>query len=283
MQLDPNTIFIYASDLLKEDLGRGDITTQAVVRPGVMGRGRFLAKQDFVLCGLELAEAVFASLNSTIELESKAHDGDSIRQGTEFAWITGPAAVLLSGERTALNLLQRLSAVATLTRSFVDRIAGTKAKIVDTRKTTPGLRVLEKYAVTVGGGHNHRFGLDDGVLIKDNHIALAGGVRRAIESARASVAHTMKIEVEVAGESQLRQALSAAAEVIMLDNMTIEQIRESVRLITEQAPGTIVEVSGGVTLDNVREFAETGCDLISVGALTHSAGAVDISFKITSA
>lgn len=281
MQLDQNTIFAFASDLLREDLGRGDITTQAVVRGGAVGRGRFLAKQDFVLCGLEIAEAVFASLDNSVELESTAYDGDLIRSGTLFASIRGAGSALLAGERTALNLLQRLSAVATLTRSFVSLVEGTGAGIVDTRKTTPGLRLLEKYAVTVGGGRNHRFGLDDGVLIKDNHIALAGGVRRAVESARRSVPHTLKIEIEVGSESQLRDALAAGADVIMLDNMAVQKVRESVQLIRGQAPGTIIEVSGGVTIDNVREFAECGCDLISVGALTHSPPAIDISLKIT--
>src|SRR5262249_24997238 len=265
--------YAFASDLLKEDIGRGDITTQAVVRGGARGRGRFLAKQDFVLCGLEIAEAVFGILDSSIQLESRVYDGEMIKAGTEFARIEGPATVLLAGERTALNLLQRLSGVATLTRAFVDRISGTNAKIVDTRKTTPGLRVLEKYAVGVGGGYNHRFGLDDGVLIKDNHIALAGGVRRAIELARRSVPHLMKIEVEVANQSQLQDAVASCADIIMLDNMETGEILQSVKLIREQAPNTVIEVSGGVTLETVRSFAECGVDLISVGAITHSATA----------
>ena len=281
MELDPGIIFSYASDLLKEDMGRGDITTQAVVRGGARGRGRFLAKQDFVLCGLELAEAVFASLDGGIQIESRVYDGEIIAQGSEFATVEGPASVLLSGERTALNLLQRMSGVATLTKAFVDRIAGTGARIVDTRKTTPGLRVLEKYAVTVGGGFNHRFGLDDGVLIKDNHIALAGGVRRAIELARRAVPHLMKVEVEVSNITQLRDALSAGADVVLLDNMKPEDIRACVLLVREDASGTMIEVSGGVNLDTVRELAECGPDLISVGAVTHSATSVDISMKIT--
>ncbi|HXG93443.1 MAG TPA: carboxylating nicotinate-nucleotide diphosphorylase [Blastocatellia bacterium] len=280
MELDPGTIFAYAADLLKEDIGRGDVTTQATVRGGVRARGRFLAKEDFVLCGLEIAEAVFAALDNSIQLESRFYDGDRISTSTEFARIEGPADVLLTGERTALNLLQRLSGVATLTRAFVDRIEGTNARIVDTRKTTPGLRALEKYAVTVGGGFNHRFGLDDGVLIKDNHIALAGGVRRAIELARSSVHHLMKIEVEVSSEAQLREAIEARADVIMLDNHSLEEIRRAVGLIREQAPGTIIEVSGNVTIDTARSVAECGVDLISVGAITHSARAVDISLKI---
>jgi nicotinate-nucleotide pyrophosphorylase (carboxylating) len=280
MELDAGIIYAYAADMLKEDLGRGDITTQATVRGGARGRGRFLAKQDFILCGLEIAEAVFGTLDNTIQLESRVYDGEAISEGSEFARIEGPANVLLTGERTALNLLQRLSGVATLTKAYVDAISGTGARIVDTRKTTPGLRVLEKYAVTVGSGQNHRFGLDDGVLIKDNHIALAGGIRRAVELARRAVPHLMKIEVEVQNQSQLREAIAARAEIIMLDNMSVEEIRESVQMIREKAPDVIIEASGGVRLDGVRELAECGVDLISVGALTHSATAVDISLKI---
>ncbi len=280
MELDAGIIYAFASDLLKEDLGRGDITTQATVRGGARARGRFLAKQDFVLCGLEIAEAIFNTLDMAIEIESRFYDGETIASQTEFARVEGPATCLLAGERTALNLLQRLSGVATLTRAFVERIAGTGAKIVDTRKTTPGLRVLEKYAVTVGGGHNHRFGLDDGVLIKDNHIALAGGVRRAIELARQEIHHLMKIEVEVSNRSQLTEALEARADVIMLDNMNVEEMRESVRIIRERAKDCLIEASGGVSLESVRQIAESGVDLISVGALTHSAVAVDISLKM---
>ena len=280
MELDPGIIYAFAADLLKEDLGRGDITTQSVVRGGLRARGRFLAKQDFVLCGLEIAEAVFGALDNAIGHESRVYDGDDISAGDEFAKIEGPAAALLTGERTALNIMQRLSGIATLTRAFVTRVEGTGARITDTRKTTPGLRLLEKYAVTVGGGFNHRFGLDDGVLIKDNHIALAGGVRRAVELARQSSSHLMKIEVEVASQAQLREALAAPADVIMLDNMPLEEARESVKLIRDNNPAISIELSGGVSLDNVREFAECGVDLISVGAITHSAPAIDISLKI---
>ena len=281
MELDAGIIYAYAADFLKEDLGRGDITSQATVRGGQRARGRFLAKQDFILCGLEIAESVFAALDNQIQLESRVYDGEAIKGGTEFAMIEGPASVLLAGERTALNLLQRLSGVSTLTKKFVDAVNGTGARIVDTRKTTPGLRLLEKYAVSVGGGFNHRFGLDDGVLIKDNHISLAGGIRRAIEFARSSVSHLLKIEVEVSNEAQLKEALAARADVIMLDNMNAEQIRRSVEIIRDQAPSVIVEVSGGVSLETVRQFAECGVDLISVGAITHSAMAVDISLKMT--
>jgi nicotinate-nucleotide pyrophosphorylase (carboxylating) len=280
MELDIGVIYAFASEFLKEDLGRGDITTAATVRGGVVGRGRFLAKQDFILCGLEIAEAVFSTIDNQIQIESRAFDGAAISAGTEFARVESQADVLLIGERTALNLLQRLSGVATMTRRFVDAINGTNAKIVDTRKTTPGMRALEKYAVTVGGGFNHRFGLDDGVLIKDNHIALAGGVRRAIEMARREVPHLMKVEVEVSNDAQLREAIKAGADVIMLDNMTVDDMRTAVQLIREQAPQVLIEASGGVSLETVRGIAECGVDLISVGAITHSATAVDISLKI---
>src|SRR5437868_2422725 len=282
MDLDPGVVFSIAAEFLREDLGRGDITTQAIVRGGARARGRFLAKQDLILCGLEIAEAVFASLDGSIQVESHSYDGDAITSGTEFARIEGPAAVLLSGERTALNLLQHLSGIATITRRFADAISDTAARVVDTRKTAPGLRMLEKYAVTVGGGFNHRFGLDDGVIIKDNHIAIAGGVRRAVEITRRSVSHLMKIEVEVSRESQVLEAIEAGADVIMLDNMSLADMTKSVTLISEKAPATIIEASGGVTLETIRAIAECGVNMISVGALTHSTRAVGISLKIAS-
>jgi nicotinate-nucleotide pyrophosphorylase (carboxylating) len=280
MQLDQSTIYSYAADFLKEDLGRGDITSQATVRGGTRGRGKFLAKQDCVLCGLEIAEAVFVVLDQDIRMESHNYDGDVLKAGTEFARVEGQATTLLAGERTALNLVQRLSGIATLTKSFVDKIVGTRAKIIDTRKTTPGLRLLENYAVSVGGGTNHRFGLDDGVLIKDNHIALAGGVRRAIELARQTAHHLLKIEVEVANRTQLGEALAAKADVIMLDNMTADELRECVKIARNTSPDIILEASGGVNLSTVRQIAECDVDLISVGAITHSATAIDISLKI---
>ncbi len=279
MELDSGIIYAYASDLLKEDLGRGDITTQSIIRGGARARGRFLAKQDFVLCGLEIAEAVFSTLDANIQLESRVYDGESIRAGSEFAIIEGPAAVLLTAERTALNLLQRLSGVATLTREFVNRISGTDARIVDSRETTPGLRLLEKYAVTVGGGYNHRFGLDDGVLITDNHIALAGGVRRALDLARGAAPYSMKLAVEISSQSQLRDALAAGADVITLRDMATPELSEAVDAIRKQAPNVVVEVSGRVCLETVREIAECGPDLISVSTITRSAAAVDICLK----
>ncbi|GBC81273.1 putative nicotinate-nucleotide pyrophosphorylase [carboxylating] [bacterium HR10] len=281
MRLNPSDLFKLAGDFLAEDVGRGDITTEAVVLPGVRARGRFVAKQDLVVAGLEVADAVFAVLDSSVEIEAFVTDGDRVRAGEVFARVDGPAEVLLMAERTALNLLQHLSGIATLTRAFVEAIAGTRAQIVDTRKTLPGLRMLQKYAVLVGGGRNHRFGLDDGILIKDNHIALAGSVRTAIERARKHAGYMHKIEVEVSTMDDLREALEARADIILLDNMSPEMVREAVRLIREQAPDVLVEASGGITLENVRAYAEAGVDFISIGALTHSAPAADISLKLT--
>jgi len=281
MRLNPSDLFKLAGDFLAEDVGRGDMTTEAVVLPGVRARGRFIAKQDLVVAGLEVADAVFAVLDSSVEIEAFVTDGDRVRASEVFARVEGPAEVLLAAERTALNLLQHLSGIATLTRAFVEAVAGTRAQIVDTRKTLPGLRLLQKYAVLVGGGRNHRFGLDDGILIKDNHIALAGGVRTAIERARRHAGHMHKIEVEVSHMDDVREAIEARADIILLDNMPPEMVREAVRLIRERAPDVLVEASGGITLENVRAYAEAGVDFISIGALTHSAPAVDISLKLT--
>jgi nicotinate-nucleotide pyrophosphorylase (carboxylating) len=281
MELNAAELFKLATEFLAEDLGRGDITTQAVLAAALTARGRFLAKQDLVLVGLELADAVFAVLEAPVEIEAFAADGEWVKAGSVFARVKGPADVLLMGERTALNILQRLSGIATLTRAYVEAVAGTNAKIVDTRKTTPGLRMLEKYAVLMGGGHNHRFGLDDGVLIKDNHLALAGRVKEVVERARRRVGHLHKIEVEVRTLEQLREALTARADIVMLDNMPPEMVREAVRMTRDVSPDVLLEASGSITLENVRQYADAGADLISVGALTHSAPAVDMSFKIS--
>src|SRR5918997_1633918 len=262
--LDEGALFSQIGAFLTEDLGRGDITTQSVVMRQQHARGRFLAKEPMVVAGLEAAESVFSTLDSQQQLEAFVSDGDEVEAGKVIARTTGFADVLLGGERLALNLLQRLSGVATLTRRYVEAIEGTGAQIVDTRKTTPGLRMLEKYAVQAGGGRNHRFGLDDGVLIKDNHVALAGGVGAAVKRAKESVGHLHKIEVEVSTERDLREAIEEGADILLLDNLTPE---ETARL-------------GGITIENVRAYAEAGVDLISVGALTHSARAMDISFKI---
>lgn len=282
MQLTGSSLRDLVERFLEEDIGYGDITTLAIVPGHTQAHGRLLAKESLVLAGLEVAQIVFAVADSRIQLESTVPDGVLLSPGTVFATVHGPAQALLAAERVALNLLQRLSGIATTTRRYVETIRHTKARIVDTRKTTPGLRMLEKYAVRIGGGHNHRFGLGDGVLIKDNHIAVAGGVSKAISMARAAITHLQKIEVEVEDFAQLQEAMTAQADVILLDNMTPEQTREAVYAV-RTAPGgerVLLESSGGITLDTVRQYAEAGVDLISVGALTHSAPAVDISLEI---
>jgi nicotinate-nucleotide pyrophosphorylase (carboxylating) len=280
--LDEGALFSQIGSFLNEDLGRGDITTQAIVVRNARARGRFIAREPMVVAGLEAAEAVFSTLDNQQQIEAFVSDGDEVDAGKVIARTSGFADVLLAGERVALNLLQRLSGIATLTRQFVRAVEGTPAQIVDTRKTTPGLRMLEKYAVLAGGGRNHRLGLDDGVLIKDNHIALAGGVGVAVERARARVGHLHKIEVEVSTERDLREAIASGADIIMLDNLSPEDVARLVQVARELAPRVLIEASGSIKLENVRAYAEAGVDLISVGALTHSARAMDISFKILS-
>jgi nicotinate-nucleotide pyrophosphorylase (carboxylating) len=262
---------------LEEDLGAGDITTEALIPPTARGHGVIVAKEAAVLSGLQVAREVFTALDPDASFQPAHQDGDELDAGETVASVEGSAAALLSGERTALNFLQRLSGIATLTRRFVEQVQGTKAVIVDTRKTTPGLRALEKQAVQAGGGLNHRFGLHDMYLIKDNHIALVGSIKEAVVRARAVSPLSTKIEVEVADLDQVREALEAEADVIMLDNMSVEDMKEAVAAIKGWA---LVEASGGVTLETVRSIAETGVDYISVGGLTHSAGAVDLSMDI---
>ncbi len=279
--IDSGEILADIGEFLREDIGRGDITTQSTVPPDVRGLGKFLAKEDLVVCGLEVAEAVFAHLDpENPEIENTFDDGDEVKAGTVFATLKGYADVLLAGERVALNLLQRMCGVATLTRQYVKAVEGTKTQIIDTRKTTPGLRMFEKYAVTIGGGKNHRFGLDDGVLIKDNHIALAGGITEAITMAKKKVGHLHKIEVEISNWAQLREAIESGADIILLDNQTPEEAEKLVEMARQLNPNVLLEASGGMDLNRVRSFAEAGVDLISVGRLTHSVKAVDISFKI---
>ena len=278
--LDEGALFSQIGAFLNEDLGRGDITTQSVVMRQQRARGRFIAKEPMTVAGLEAAEAVFSTLDAQQQIEAFVSDGEEVEAGKVIARTSGFADVLLAGERVALNLLQRLSGIATQTRRFVRAIEGTEAQIVDTRKTTPGLRMLEKYAVLAGGGRNHRFGLDDGVLIKDNHAALAGGVGAAVERARGAVGHLHKIEIEVSTEGDLREAIKFGADILLLDNLSPEETARMVKIAREVAPRIVLESSGGMTLENVRAYAEAGVDLISVGALTHSARAMDISFKI---
>jgi nicotinate-nucleotide pyrophosphorylase (carboxylating) len=264
---------------LAEDIGTGDVTTLSTVPAGARARGTMLAKASGVISGLEAAAYTFRRVDPEIVFTPLVKDGDAVERGTLVAEMSGPARGLLIGERVALNLLQRLSGVATLTAKFVAETAGTKAKVVDTRKTTPGLRVLEKAAVRHGGGHNHRVGLSDGVLIKDNHLAAIGGpdrVTKAIEAARAFAPHTIKVEVEVTNLDEVRQAVAARADIILLDNMDLATMQEAVGIIAGRA---LVEASGNVRLETVRAIAETGVDLISAGALTHSAPALDISLN----
>lgn len=278
--LDEGALFSNIAMFLNEDLGRGDITSQATVSRQQTARGRFLAKENMIICGLEAAEAVFNTLDAEQQIEAFVSDGDEVETGKVIARLQGFADVLLAGERVALNLLQRLSGIATLTRQYVRAIEGTRAVIVDTRKTTPGLRMLEKYAVLTGGGRNHRLGLDDGVLIKDNHITLAGSVQTAIERARDAVGHLHKLEVEISNEKDLRESVASGADIVMLDNQTIDETRRLVGIARELNPRIVIESSGGITLENVRAYGEAGVDLISIGALTHSARAMDISLKM---
>ncbi len=279
--LENGDILADIAQYLAEDIGRGDITTRSTVPEGVRGMGKFLAKEELVVCGLQVAEVVFQILDAESPgIDAFVNEGDLVESGTVFGTLSGFADVLLTGERVALNLMQRMSGIATLSRKFAEAVEGTNAKIVDTRKTTPGLRMLEKYAVTVGGCKNHRFGLDDGVLIKDNHIALAGGITEAISSAKEKVGHLHKIEVEILNWAQLREAIEAGADIVMLDNQTPEEAAKLVEMARGMNPNVLLEASGGMNLDTVRSYAEAGVDLISVGMLTHSARAMDISFKI---
>jgi nicotinate-nucleotide pyrophosphorylase (carboxylating) len=259
---------------LQEDIGSGDVTTLATVEKGTVGRAELVAKEDFVLSGIDVAGRVFQLLDAKVAFEKIKEDGFRVSRGQVLAWLKGEAAVLLQGERVALNLLQRMSGIATLTDQFVKAVEGTSTTVVDTRKTTPGLRILEKYSVRTGGGRNHRTSLYDGVLIKENHIAAAGGIDVAVARARDQVPHTLKIEVETRNFDEVREALAARADIILLDNMNVADLREAVQLVGGRA---LIEASGGVNLKTVRAIAETGVDFISVGALTHSYRAVDIS------
>jgi nicotinate-nucleotide pyrophosphorylase (carboxylating) len=259
-------------EALKEDIGMEDITTNSIVSNEEKLKAVLLAKEDGVIAGLDIAKEVFITLNKDIKFEKEIEDGTSVKKGKIIAKIEGNARAVLTGERVALNFLQRLSGIATLTRKFV-QLAGGKIKIKDTRKTTPGLRVLEKYAVKVGGGTNHRMRLDDGILIKDNHIAFAGGIAEAIRRVKNL---GKEIEVEVENINELKEALDAKADSILLDNMKVGEIKKAVKI----AKGIETEISGGVNLKNIKKFAKTGATYISVGALTHSPRGLDISLEV---
>ena len=262
---------------LAEDVAGGDITTDHLVTPGTRAEGSIVAKEPVVVAGLDVARRVFERLDAQTAFLPGAQDGDSLTAGSEVVALRGELSALLIGERTALNFLQRLSGIATHTRRHVEALAASRVRLVDTRKTTPGWRLLEKYAVRMGGAANHRMGLYDGVLIKDNHIAACGGIAAAVAKIRPCVSHLVKIEVETATLAQVQEALDARADVIMLDNMNLDQIREAVALIAGRA---LVEISGGVSLQQLPVLAATGVDLISMGGLTHSARAVDLSMRI---
>jgi nicotinate-nucleotide pyrophosphorylase (carboxylating) len=265
---------------IEEDLGRGDATTQAVVEPGASAVAHLVARQGLTVAGLDIAAAVFRRLDPSIAIETHIADGSVAEPGTRVATYRGSAAALLAGERTALNFLQRLSGVATLTRAFVAAAKGTSLRITDTRKTTPGFRLLEKYAVRMGGGSNHRFDLGSGVLIKDNHVALAGSVSEAIRRTKGRVPHSLNIEVEVDNLAQLDEVLGAGVAMVLLDNFTETGLEKGVARIRAVKPRPLVEVSGGVTLARIPELARLGVDLVSVGALTHSAPAVDLALDL---
>ena len=261
---------------LEEDCGNGDITTISTIPADATAHGRYIAKEDGVLCGMEIVRAVFDELDPEIKLDVKVAEGQRFKKGDILAEVEGDARSVLTGERVGLNLLQHMSSIATMTSDAVAKVAGYKAKITDTRKTTPGLRYLEKLAVRVGGGTNHRYNLSDGVLIKDNHIVAAGGISKAVAAARKTAPHTLKIEVEVESFEELNEALEAGADIIMLDNMSCEDMKKAVEITNGRA---VLEASGNMGERDLKEVAETGVDIISIGALTHSVKALDISLK----
>ncbi len=278
------TIPAYASaELIKlalaEDIGRGDITTRATIAAASRGTAVIKAKEPLILCGVELIGYIYGLIDPAVKIVSARKDGEALKKGDIVATVSGPCRAILTGERTVLNFLQRLSGVATLTQRYVAALdKKSKTKIVDTRKTTPGWRTLEKYAVRVGGGSNHRFALDDGVLIKDNHIVAAGSIAAAVKKARVAAHHLVRVEVETTNLAEVKEALAAGADIIMLDNMDEDMIQKAVAAINWRA---LTEISGGVTLDKIPALSRLGADLISVGALTHSAPAVDINLTLT--
>lgn len=305
--MDWNSAYIrdLIEQALTEDVGSGDVTVAATIPANAAGQAHILAKRELVCAGLPLAAEIFRRLDRQIKLDLRAADGQFVKKGQDLLHLSGKAAAILTGERTALNFLGHLSGIATLTRQFVEQLIGTKAKIRDTRKTTAGLRLLEKYAVKMGGGTNHRIGLYDAILLKENHIALAGGAKAALDLAHTYVASLMKpremtayeavgsapteaenaslpIQIEVRNEVELREALAAGAVSVLLDNMTPEQARRAVEIVRSTRPACVVEISGGVTLANVRAYAESGADFLSSGALTHSAPNADLSLLVDS-
>tara|TARA_B100000315_G_scaffold8245_1_gene8151 strand:- start:1401 stop:2240 length:840 start_codon:yes stop_codon:yes gene_type:complete len=263
----------FLKEALEEDIGTGDVTTNAVIPDKEATAGKVIAKEDLILCGLNIFEYVFLCLDKNIKIDPKHTDGEKVQNESTLLTFSGNSRSLLAGERVALNILQRLSGIATLTAKFVEKVPST-VKILDTRKTTPGMRALEKYAVRCGGGSNHRFGLYDAVLIKDNHIKATGSITKAVEKARKNIPDLQKIEVEVKNVEEVKEALQTACDIIMLDNMSPEQVKEAVKIINKRSR---IEISGNIGLSNIQNIASEGIDYISIGAITHSAPAVDIS------
>jgi len=273
IEIDWGKVDLIIENTLEEDLGSGDVTTDAIFSVDDTCEALIIAKEEGIIAGIPIAERVFQKLDPEVTVTQKLKDGEHVNPGDEILVIKGSIHAVLSGERLSLNLLQRMSGIATATSKYVAAISGYRTRILDTRKTAPGLRVLDKYAVSIGGGCNHRFGLYDAVLIKDNHIDFAGNISNAVEIVRSKYQSKFKVEVETSTLDEVREALKAGADIIMLDNMTVEMMKEAVRIINGKS---ITEASGGITLDTVRQIADTGVDFISVGAITHSSPALDI-------
>jgi len=273
IEIDWGKVDLIIENTLEEDLGSGDVTTDAIFSVDDTCEALIIAKEEGIIAGIPIAERVFQKLAPEVTVAQKLKDGEHVNPGDEILVIKGSIHAVLSGERLSLNLLQRMSGIATATSKYVAAISGYRTRILDTRKTAPGLRVLDKYAVSIGGGCNHRFGLYDAVLIKDNHIDFAGNISNAVEIVRNKYQSKFKVEVETSTLDEVREALKAGADIIMLDNMTVEMMKEAVRIINGKS---ITEASGGITLDNVRQIADTGVDFISVGAITHSSPALDM-------
>ncbi|TDI91955.1 MAG: carboxylating nicotinate-nucleotide diphosphorylase [Candidatus Dadabacteria bacterium] len=273
IEIDWGKVDLIIENTLEEDLGSGDVTTDAIFSVDDTCEALIIAKEEGIIAGIPIAERVFQKLAPEVTVAQKLKDGEHVNPGDEILVIKGSIHAVLSGERLSLNLLQRMSGIATATSKYVAAISGYRTRILDTRKTAPGLRVLDKYAVSIGGGCNHRFGLYDAVLIKDNHIDFAGNISNAVEIVRSKYQSKFKVEVETSTLDEVREALKAGADIIMLDNMTVEMMKEAVRIVNGKS---ITEASGGITLDNVRQIADTGVDFISVGAITHSSPALDM-------
>jgi nicotinate-nucleotide pyrophosphorylase (carboxylating) len=275
----PAHVIEFIGRALAEDIGHGDVTTDSIIPPSRKAKASVIARQSTVIAGLDFFREVFRQVDPSVKIRLKVKDSDRVKHGATLCELNGPVHSILKAERVALNILQRLSGIATFTSGLVGKVRGYNVKIVDTRKTTPCMRYMEKYAVRMGGGHNHRFGLYDGILIKDNHIEVAGGIKKAVKKVK-DAHHLLNVEVEVKNQKEVKEALDAGVEVIMLDNMTPAHMKKAVERIKMDNSDVLVEASGNVTAENIRDIAATGVDLISVGALTHSAPAADLSLKI---